>query len=225
MNLKSVLERAECVFPFGKKGVDERKIAFAGLPLGVVLASVLAMAPNHADAYHFNMPQSKNISADRYDREDVFRNSNVRYAEVLQVQRVKVQNENTLNGGTAIGAGIGYSLGRDRSNSDVGGLLGSLVGGVIGGAAQRALSRKDAYRITIGDSGSVYNIVQGADVSFRPGELVQIEQSADGPRVVKVDQAVRDYLQGNSNRRSVGSNYSQTQNSGPSYREYKGPGY
>lgn len=114
----------------------------------------------------------------------------VSHGTVQSVRTVHIENDQSI--GTAVGT-VGGGV--------IGGILGSMVGGgrgrtlaTIGGAAlgagagyagSKAVQGQTGLEITVKmDSGETIAITQGADLSFTPGQRVQVISGSDATRVV-----------------------------------------
>lgn len=114
----------------------------------------------------------------------------VSYGTVQSVRNVHIENDESI--GTAVGT-VGGGV--------VGGVLGSLIGrgtgrtlATVGGAAlgagagylgSKALQGQTGLEITVKmDSGETIAVTQGADLTFSPGQRVQVMSGASGTRVI-----------------------------------------
>ena len=130
------------------------------------------------------------VGGSDYNADGVRTTQKVSYGTVQNARAVHIENDESI--GTAIGA-IGGGV--------VGGVLGSLIGGgrgktlaTVGGAVLgagagyaggKALQGQDGVEVTVKmDSGEIIAITQGADLSFSPGQRVQVTSGSSGTRVV-----------------------------------------
>ena len=114
----------------------------------------------------------------------------VQYGTVQSVSTVKINNEN--DGKTAIGAVGGGVLGGVLGNMIGGGrgntlatVIGAGAGALLGGAGSQVVGNQTGVQVTVKlDNGRTLAVVQGADISFAPGQRVQVITGHGTTRVV-----------------------------------------
>ena len=63
-------------------------------------------------------------------------------------------------------------------------MIGAVAGGLAGSAAEEAVTRKDAFEITVKlDGGGLIAVVQEADEKFNAGDRVRIVENGGTSRV------------------------------------------
>lgn len=121
-----------------------------------------------------------------YSRDDARKVQTVKTGVVESVRSVKLEGTKTPIGtvaGGAIGGVAGGSIGNGRGSA-LGAIVGAVAGGLAGSGIEEAVTRKDAYEITVKlDGGSLIAIVQEADEQFKAGDKVRIVENADTSRV------------------------------------------
>ncbi len=121
-----------------------------------------------------------------YSRDDARKVQTVKTGVVESVRSVKLEGTKTPIGtvaGGAIGGVAGGSIGNGRGSA-LGAIVGAVAGGLAGSGIEEAVTRKDAYEITVKlDGGSLIAIVQEADEQFKAGDKVRIVENADSSRV------------------------------------------
>ena len=121
-----------------------------------------------------------------YKREDARKVQTVKTGIVESVRAVKLEGTKSPIGtvaGGAIGGIAGGSIGSGRGSA-IGAVIGAVAGGIAGAATEEAVTRKDAFEITVKlDGGGLIAIVQEADETFEPGDLVRIVEGDDTSRV------------------------------------------
>jgi outer membrane lipoprotein SlyB len=121
-----------------------------------------------------------------YSRDDARKVQTVKTGVVESVRSVKLEGTKTPIGtvaGGAIGGVAGGSIGNGRGSA-LGAIVGAVAGGLAGSGIEEAVTRKDAYEITVKlDGGSMIAIVQEADEQFKAGDRVRIVENADSSRV------------------------------------------
>jgi outer membrane lipoprotein SlyB len=109
-----------------------------------------------------------------YSRSDARTAYKVTYGEIYAVEEVHIEGEYTQLG-TMGGGLVGYSIGRSGSGGRVTGAVGGVAGAVVGREVEKAATSLNGVEITVEmDRGDTLVIVQANDVSFTPGEKVQV---------------------------------------------------
>jgi len=147
------------------------------------LAFSLAIVPT------VSMAQS--TSADRYGASEALSVHDARLGEVLMVRQVTLQNDRSVNTGSAIGAAVGYAAAQQVEGSyhDVARVAGTVIGGVAGTSVQRRLSGRKAIEIYVRDfssNGRVVVIVQDHTDGIQQGDRVFLVGSGSTTRVVRI---------------------------------------
>jgi len=158
----------------------------------LVLAISLAIVPT------VSMAQSHSTSASRYGTSEALSVQDARLGEVLMVRQVTLQNDRSVNTGSAVGAAVGYAAGQrvDGSYRDAARVAGTVIGGVAGTSIQRRMSGRTAIEIYIRDfsnSGKVVVIVQDHTNSIQQGDRVFLVGSGNKTRVVRAPDAAEAY--------------------------------
>lgn len=121
-----------------------------------------------------------------YSREEAKRVQTIKTGVVESVRSVKLEGTKSPVGtiaGGAVGGIAGSGIGGGRG-STIAAVLGAVAGGLAGSAAEEALTRKDAFEITIKlDGGGLIAIVQEADETFKAGDRVRIVENGGTSRV------------------------------------------
>ncbi|MDR2825627.1 MAG: glycine zipper 2TM domain-containing protein [Deltaproteobacteria bacterium] len=107
----------------------------------------------------------------------------IRHGVVTEVRTVQVSEDPSGTGavvggvaGGVVGSLFGGGAGRVLST-----LGGAAVGALGGVAAEKALTNKEVYQITVQlDNGSSLAIVQDKDIDFRAGDRVNVLTAGDG---------------------------------------------
>lgn len=115
---------------------------------------------------------------------------NVEYGTVTSVRMVKINNEG--DGKTAIGAVGGGVLGGVLGNlfgagkgNTLATIIGAGAGAMLGAGASQAVGNQSGVEVTVKlDNGKTLAVVQGADMSFAPGQRVRILRGEGTTRVV-----------------------------------------
>jgi outer membrane lipoprotein SlyB len=114
----------------------------------------------------------------------------VSFGTVQSVRAVRIENDQSVGtavgtvGGAVIGGVLGSMIGggRGRTLATMGGAVAGAGAGYLGG---QALQSQTGLEITVRmDSGETIAVTQGADMSFSPGQRVQVMSGASGTRVV-----------------------------------------
>ncbi len=121
-----------------------------------------------------------------YSRDEARRTQTVKTGVVESVRSVKLEGTKSPVGtiaGGAVGGIAGSSVGGGRG-SVIAAVIGAVAGGLVGSAAEEAVTRKDAFEITIKlDGGGLVSIVQEADEQFAAGDRVRIVENGGTSRV------------------------------------------
>ena len=121
-----------------------------------------------------------------YSRDEARRTQTVKTGVVESVRSVKLEGTKSPVGtiaGGAVGGIAGSSVGGGRG-SVIAAVIGAVAGGLVGSAAEEAVTRKDAFEITIKlDGGDLVSIVQEADEQFAAGDRVRIVENGGTSRV------------------------------------------
>ena len=109
----------------------------------------------------------------------------VQYGTVQSVRMVKINNES--DGKTAVGAlggVLGNMIGGGKGNT-LATVIGAGAGALLGGAGSQAVGNQTGVEVTVKlDSGRTMAVVQGADISFAPGQRVRVMIGQGTTRVV-----------------------------------------
>jgi len=115
---------------------------------------------------------------------------NVSYGTVQNVRIVYIENDEGVGtavgtaGGGVVGGVLGNMIGGGRGNT-LATMGGAILGAVAGYAGSKALQGQDGLEIIILlDRGETIAVTQGTDISFSPGQRVQIISGSGGARVV-----------------------------------------
>ena len=116
-------------------------------------------------------------SGQKYDRAETRTAYNIEYGKVTSTQLVEIEGEYGVIGtwggatvGAAAGNGVGDGVGRGVARA-----VGGVVGAVAGQAIEKEITSETGLEIIVSlDDGSNIAIVQANDVSFSPGEKVQV---------------------------------------------------
>ncbi len=121
-----------------------------------------------------------------YSRDEARRAQTVKTGVVESVRSVKLEGTKSPVGtiaGGAVGGIAGSSIGGGRGSA-IAAVIGAVAGGLAGSAAEEAVTRKNAYEITVKlDGGGLVAIVQEADEEFKAGERVRIVENGGTSRV------------------------------------------
>ena len=158
----------------------------------LVLAIAIAAVPT------VSMAQSHSTSASRYGTSEALSVQDARLGEVLMVRQVTLQNDRSVNTGSAVGAAVGYAAAQqvDGSYRDAARVAGTVIGGVAGTSIQRRMSGRKAIEIYVRDfsnSGRVVVIVQDHTDGIQQGDRVFLVGSGSKTRVVRAPDADEAY--------------------------------
>lgn len=112
------------------------------------------------------------------------------YGTVVSVRTVKINNDSTAStalgtiGGGVVGGIIGnmFGGGHGKTLTTLGGVL---AGAALGNVGSSALGSQTGVEVTVDlDNGKTMAVVQGADMTFRPGQRVKILRGQNTTRVV-----------------------------------------
>ena len=121
-----------------------------------------------------------------YSRDEARRAQTVKTGVVESVRSVKLEGTKSPVGtiaGGAVGGIAGSSIGGGKGSA-IAAVIGAVAGGLAGSAAEEAITRKNAYEITVKlDGGGLVAIVQEADEEFKAGERVRIVENGGTSRV------------------------------------------
>jgi outer membrane lipoprotein SlyB len=121
-----------------------------------------------------------------YSRDEARKVQTVKTGVVESVRSVKLEGTKSPVGtvaGGAVGGVAGSSIGGGKG-SIIGAVIGAVAGGLAGSGIEEAVTRKDAFEITIKlDGGSLVSIVQEADEKFAAGDRVRIVENGGVSRV------------------------------------------
>jgi outer membrane lipoprotein SlyB len=82
-----------------------------------------------------------------------------------------------------VGGVAGSTVGNGKGSA-IGAVIGAVAGGLAGSAIEEAVTRKDAYEITVKlDNGSLIAIVQEATEKFSAGDTVRLIENGGITRV------------------------------------------
>lgn len=134
---------------------------------------------------------AQSTSASRYGASEALSVHDARLGEVLMVRQVTLQNDRSVNTGSAIGAAVGYAAAQQVEGSyrDAARVAGTVIGGVAGTSVQRGLSGRKAIEIYVRDvssNGRVVVIVQDHTDGIQQGDRVFLVGSGSTTRVVRV---------------------------------------
>ncbi|SDK60279.1 outer membrane lipoprotein SlyB [Methylophilus rhizosphaerae] len=121
-----------------------------------------------------------------YSRDEARKTQTVKTGVVESVRSVKLEGTKSPVGtvaGGAIGGIAGSTVGHG-AGSTIAAVIGAVAGGLAGSAAEEAVTRKDAFEITVKlDGGGLVSIVQEADEPFAAGDRVRIVENSGTSRV------------------------------------------
>lgn len=125
-------------------------------------------------------------SGNVYSRDEARKAQTVKTGVVESVRSVKLEGTKSPVGtiaGGAIGGIAGSSVGGGKGSA-IAAVIGAVAGGLAGSAAEEAVTRKNAYEITVKlDGGGLVAIVQEADEQFNAGDRVRIVENGGTSRV------------------------------------------
>ena len=125
-------------------------------------------------------------AGDVYSRDEARKIQTVRKGIVESVRLVKLEGTKSPIGtvaGAAVGGVAGSTIGNGKGSS-IGAVIGAVAGGLAGSAIEEAVTRKDAYEITVKlDNGSLIAIVQEATEKFSAGDTVRLIENGGITRV------------------------------------------
>ena len=113
---------------------------------------------------------------------------------IENIEQVTLRKDGTIigtAGGSVIGGIAGSTIGGGRGSS-IAAAAGVIIGGLLGSWLETAVTDRDALKLIIKlDSGEKLAIVQEADVSFNPGERINVLTSRQNytKRVSKIARA------------------------------------
>lgn len=128
-----------------------------------------------------------NLSSRSYQANEARTAQQVRVAKVLMVREVRIQSKKTHTG-TAVGAAVGYAIGDQINDRRTARVVTSVLGGATGRAVQDKFYRRGLEIYVQEPDGRTWAIVQEADVSLKPGDLVALVGKRTKVRVVPLDQ-------------------------------------
>ncbi len=113
----------------------------------------------------------------------------VEYGTVVSFRHVRINNESS--GKELIGAGAGGVLGGVLGNAIGGGsgrtiatVVGALGGAALGAAGANNMGNQNGVEVVVKlDSGRTLAVVQGADMTFTPGQAVMVMRGNGKTRV------------------------------------------
>jgi len=117
-----------------------------------------------------------------YTEEEALQTQEVEEGVVESVEPATIRKDGTIVGtiggaviGGIAGSGVGGGKGQDIATA-----AGVLIGGALGSLFEQGITDRDALKIVVRmDDGRKIAIVQEADVSFQPGERVNILTGSD----------------------------------------------
>jgi outer membrane lipoprotein SlyB len=125
-------------------------------------------------------------AGDVYSRDEARKIQTIRKGVVETVRLVKLEGTKSPIGtvaGAAVGGVAGSTIG-DGKGSAIAAVIGAVAGGLAGSAIEEAVTRKDAYEITVKlDNGSLVAIVQEATEKFSAGDTVRLIENGGVTRV------------------------------------------
>lgn len=125
-------------------------------------------------------------AGDVYSRDEARKIQTVRKGIVESVRLVKLEGTKSPIGtvaGAAVGGVAGSTVGNGKGSA-IGAVIGAVAGGLAGSAIEEAVTRKDAYEITVKlDNGSLIAIVQEATEKFSAGDTVRLIENGGITRV------------------------------------------
>ena len=114
----------------------------------------------------------------------------VSHGTVESIRVVRIENDESVGtvvgtvGGGVVGGTLGGMVGTGRANT-LATLGGAILGAGAGHVGAKALQAQDGLEITVKmDSGEIIAVTQGADLSFSPGQRVQVVSGSGTTRVV-----------------------------------------
>lgn len=98
---------------------------------------------------------------------------------ILEMTPVQIAGDSAV--GTLAGAGIGGAagsmIGGNTAVNIIGGIAGAVVGGMVGGAAEKAITKDQAYEFVVEKSnGKLVSVVQTNELNLRPGDYVLLNR-------------------------------------------------
>ena len=121
-----------------------------------------------------------------YSRDEARKVQTIKTGVVESVRSVKLEGTKSPVGtiaGGAIGGIAGSSVGGGKGSA-IAAVIGAVAGGLAGSAAEEAVTRKDAFEITVKlDGGGLIAVVQEADEKFAAGDRVRIVENGGTSRV------------------------------------------
>lgn len=121
-----------------------------------------------------------------YSRDEARKVQTIKTGVVESVRTVKLEGTKSPVGtiaGGAIGGIAGSSVGGGKGSA-IAAVIGAVAGGLAGSAAEEAVTRKDAFEITVKlDGGGLIAVVQEADEKFAAGDRVRIVENGGTSRV------------------------------------------
>ncbi len=125
-------------------------------------------------------------AGDVFSRDEARKIQTVRKGIVESVRLVKLEGTKSPIGtvaGAAVGGVAGSTVGNGKGSA-IGAVIGAVAGGLAGSAIEEAVTRKDAYEITVKlDNGSLIAIVQEATEKFSAGDTVRLIENGGITRV------------------------------------------
>jgi len=116
----------------------------------------------------------------------------VSFGTVQSVRNVRIENDQSVGtavgtvGGAVVGGVLGNMIGGGRGNT-LATMGGAIAGAGAGYLGSQALQSQTGLEITVRmDSGETVAVVQGADMSFSPGQRVQVVSGSGGTRVTPI---------------------------------------
>ena len=129
-----------------------------------------------------------NYSGNTYSGSQVRSAQTVQYGTVVSVQPVTLEEDRpavlgTVGGGV-VGGVLGNMIGGGKGNT-LATVIGAGAGALLGGAGSQAVGNQTGVEVTVKlDSGRTMAVVQGADISFAPGQRVRVMIGQGTTRVV-----------------------------------------
>ncbi len=121
---------------------------------------------------------TRSVEPDVYSRASARTPYRVYTAEVISVERVRIEGEASRIGELG-GAVVGYEAVRSGvADTGLAGAIGGVAGAVAGQAIEKAVTGTDGLRIIVRlDNGNVLAIVQGDHTAFSGGESVYVHMN------------------------------------------------
>lgn len=152
-------------------------------PTALLLAALLVSAPVLGGC-------APSVGGNDYAASGAQASYNVQDGTVQTVRMVKINNDNDGKtavgavGGGVLGGVLGSMIGGGKGNT-LATVIGAGAGALLGGAGSQAVGNQTGVEVTVKlDNGRTIAVVQGADISFTPGQRVRVMTGQGTTRVV-----------------------------------------